>query len=271
MYGSDGVKSKLHENLLGLNEEIPNIKILYSKVPVHSKCYAWKDNNRIIHALIGSANFSVSGLTIPYKEILAETTYDTFEPLNAYINTIIQNSIECIDVEIIERQQGREIEIYNEKICTMTLLDPQTNEVQNSSGLNWGQSAVAHVNPNDALIPIRTVHIRNYPELFPPKQLVPIYDNKGRANRHNDGIDIIWDDGTSMQGLLEGTQPVDGIKYPKQIASAPQKSILGEYIRKRVGVPLGARITKRHLNAYGRTNIDVSLEAEGVYYFDFSV
>ena len=32
-----------------------------------------------------SANFSTNGLTTPYREILAETTRDTFTPLNDYI------------------------------------------------------------------------------------------------------------------------------------------------------------------------------------------
>ena len=78
-----------------------------------------------------------------------------------------------------------------------------------------------------------------------------------------------------MTGLLEGTRvrTVDGVRveYAKQIASTPKKKILGEYIRKRIGVPEGQAITISDLERYGRKTIDISLQGGGVYYFDFSV
>lgn len=276
MYGSDGIKRKLHEVLLHLNREQENLQILYSKVPVHSKCYVWKFSNRIVHALVGSANFSTSGLSTPHREVLAETNVDTFEPLNNYLNTILENSIICEDADYFERRDiGRRLGTIREtEYCRMTLLDPRTNEVQEYHGLNWGQGHIRghHTNPNDANIPIRIDNIRLYPELFPPKQTAPIaFNGRGRAQRNNDSIEIIWDDGTRMDGLLEGSQPFDGMKYPKQISSFPEKSVLGLYIRRRIGVPDGARVTRQDLMRYGRTHIDVSLQSQGVYYFDFSV
>lgn len=274
MYGSDGIKQKLHEALLHLSREQENLQILYSRVPVHSKCYVWKYSNSIVHALVGSANFSTSGLSTPHREILAETTVDTFAPLNLYLNTILENSIICENAVVTERREsGRKPETRDTEYCRMTLLDPDTNEVQNAHGLNWGQGQARghHTKLNDANIPIRSDYIRLYPELFPPKQSVPVaYNGRGRAQRNNDYIEIIWDDGTHMDGLLEGTMPVDGVIYPKQISSFPEKSTLGLYIRRRIGVPEGARVTRQDLIRYGRTHIDVSLQSEGVYYFDFS-
>ena len=99
---------------------------------------------------------------------------------------------------------------------------------------------------------------------------MPTQDNNGRPHRHNDSVEVIWDDGTTMECLFEGNQEDNGIVYPKQIASAPSKSLLGEYLRFRIGVPSGARVTRRDLNRYGRDYISVSLQAEGIYYFDFS-
>ena len=69
------------------------VTILYSKLAVHSKCYIWRKNANIVTALVGSANFSVSGLENPYKEVLAETTFDTFAPLNKYLNIVLENCI----------------------------------------------------------------------------------------------------------------------------------------------------------------------------------
>ncbi len=153
----------------------------------------------------------------------------------------------------------------------MTLLG-RDGEVQNSAGLNWGQNPNNHTRPNDAYIKIRVQDINDFPELFSPKRNYPIHqDTRGRVTRHNDAIDIIWDDGISMEGLLEGSQPIDGMTYPKQISSFPVKSELGEYLRNRLGVPLGQPVRKFHLERYGRTDIAVSLLGEGVYKFDFSI
>jgi hypothetical protein len=267
MYGSEGIKPTLHNALTDIQHDVQNLNIFYSKLPVHSKCYAWRKNGEIIHALIGSANFSVNGLTTPFREVLAETTFDTFKPLNSYIQHVLNNSISCLEVGY-----GKVIEsTIKSQYCSMTLL-ARNDEVQNSAGLNWGQNPKNHTTPNDAYITLRTSHIRDYPNLFQPKQINPqVIDSRGRQQRHNDSIEIIWDDGLTMEGLLEGSQPIDGVIYPKQISSFPSKAQLGEYIRYRIGVPLGQPVRKHHLISYGRTDIVVSLIGDGVYKFDFSV
>jgi hypothetical protein len=217
--------------------------------------------------LVGSANFSVNGLTTPFREVLAETTFDTFRPLNSYIQHVLNNSISCLEIDterIIES-------ITNAEFCTMSLLG-RNGEVQNAAGLNWGQNPKNHTKLNDAYIALRIQHITDYPHLFQPKQMnQPHLVNRGRAQRHNDSIEIIWDDGVTMEGLLEGSQQVNGMIYPKQISSFPVKSELGKYIRTRIGVPLGQPVRKSHLEKYGRTDIQVSLLGDGVYKFDFSV
>ena len=93
MYGSEGIQTRLHNSLIRIQNSVENLNIFYSQLPVHSKCYIWRNQGQIIHALIGSANFSVNGLTTPYREILAETTRDTFIPLNDYLGHVLNNSI----------------------------------------------------------------------------------------------------------------------------------------------------------------------------------
>jgi hypothetical protein len=113
--------------------------------------------------------------------------------------------------------------------------------------------------------------------MFPVKRTEPVRkDMIYRADhRDNDPIDIIWDDGTTMTGLLEGSRVVktDGIRkeYPKQIATTPNKSELGRYIRQRMGISEGKAIALSDLDRYGRRTIDISLQGEGIYYLDFSV
>lgn len=266
MYGSVGINPTLHTSLMTIQESINTLSIFYSNIPIHSKCYIWKKDGTIIYALIGSANFSNNGLTTPYREVLAETTLDTFTPLRIYIQYILNNSILCSQLN----NQQVLLNNTDPNICTMTLLS-KNGEVQNSAGLNWGQNPNNHTTPNDAYIAIRAAYIREFPTLFPPKQFNNTHTHgRGRIHRHNDSIEIIWDDGITMEGLLEGTQQINGLIYPKQISSFPEKSHLGEYIRHRIGVPLNQPVRKHHLESYGRTDIKISLLGEGVYKFDFS-
>lgn len=96
-------------------------------------------------------------------------------------------------------------------------------------------------------------------------------ESKGKANRENDEVELIWDDGTSMIGLMEGQTVVNGVIYPKQLSTSPQKNILGKYIRKRLGnLPIDCVIRKKDLQKYGRTHIDISKIGDGIYYLDFS-
>ncbi len=270
MYGDKGIQYRLHNALINCQLNIPHVNIYYSTVPIHSKCYIWKNNNVIKHALIGSANFSTNGLSTPYREILAETTYDTFQPLHEYVDRVMQNAILCTDLDLSFSNNIITQAINVGGVCQMSLLDNYGN-VPLKSGLNWGHGT-GNVVLNDAYIAIRKEHIRNCPYLFPPKQdFTTMYIAGGRSTRHNDLIEIIWDDGTTMDGLLEGSQDENGVKYPKQISSLPRKSLMGEYLRYRLGVPLGQRVTVEDLQRYGRMDISISLQDEGIYYCDFSV
>ncbi len=273
MYASDGIGNRLHTALIRMQNSLDNINIMYSTFPVHSKCYIWKKDGQVVHALVGSANFSANGLRTPYREILTTANNSTFDALNTYANMVLNSAILCSEIDVVTRprpDRGNQEERTTD-YCRMTLVIPSTGEVHEASGLNWGQNPLNHTNPRDASIPIRTTHIRNYPELFPAKLEFPTDTIGGRQHRHNDAIEILWDDGTTMEGLLEGSQPVDGIRHPKQISSFPSKSILGDYLRARIGVASGAYVNTEDLINYGRTHIDISLIGEGVYYCDFSV
>ncbi len=268
MYGEGGIGVGLHNSLLHTQATYQNIDISYSSSGVHSKCYIWKYQGQIVHALIGSPNFSTNGLTTPNREVLtvvSPNAYNDLDTYSIYVNSISNN---CSTVTL-GVQQVTAPQINNPNICNMTLLDG-TGNVPQASGINWGHGA-GHVTPNDAYIAVRKEHIRNYPFLFPPKQNAPIANlNQGRPQRHNDIIEIIWDDGTVMEGLLEGNQSENGLIYPKQISSFPNKSIMGAYLRQRLGVAPGALVTQQDFQNYGRTDISVSLQGAGVYNFDFS-
>lgn len=281
MYGSDSISAPLHRALLKLQEKMSNVDIFYSTIPVHSKVYFWKEGEDITRALIGSANFSVSGLRNDYKEVLTDMNKSSFPNFISYYEYVRERCISCKDPNIKVRKVSKvartslQIQPFLAKgICRISFLDKK-GFVPKKSGLNWGCSP-AHVSKGDAYIRITMEYIRMFPNLFPPKKYVDgiINENStGRKNRENDEVELIWDDGTIMVGLLEGKMynKQDGMLYPKQISTSPQKSILGKYLRDRLNVSLDHLITKTDLKRYGRDHIDISLIGEGIYYMDFSV
>ena len=281
MYGNDNISAPLHDALLELQNKLPNIEILYSTIPVHSKVYFWREGENITNALVGSANFSVSGLRNDYKEILTDMEANSFSDFKTYYEYVRERCVPCTDANIKPKKiskapkTSRHIQpLLAQGVCRASLLD-RKGFVAKKSGLNWGFSK-GHVSEGDAYIPILMDYIHLFPKMFPPKKYIGGVLNEnstGRKNRENDEVELIWDDGTVMVGLLEGQHlnKQDGMIYPKQLSTSPKKSILGMYLRKRLGVGINHIITKSDLKKYGRTHIDISLIADGIYYMDFSV
>lgn len=234
-------------------------------------------NNKIVTALVGSANFSINGLYNPYKEILAEVSVDDLKTLKMYMDRIMKYCKKCNELESVNYKKQKKIsaikdESVNQDIfCKMSLLDNH-GKVPQKSGLNWGLSE-ENTKSGDAYIAIKKALIEEFPDLFPPKLgYATKIPRGGKTNRQNEAVEFIWDDGTIMEGLLEGSQDIEGCSYPKQLCSGPKKYILGKYLRKRMGIEdLDYLITRDDLIKYGRTDISISLQGEGVYMLDFSV
>ncbi len=273
MYGADKIGRALHDSICRVRSTLPKTNVLYSKIPVHSKCYVWLKAGNVQTALVGSANFSLSGLMNPYKEVLADASRDTFLPLKDYITIVTNECIDCNDSSITFKKSKSIVTPPGSLIGRLPLTSSKLRgEVPLKSGLNWGFSDIAHVTKGDAYIPIPAEFIRANEGLIPPKQDHPLLDVvSGRRDRNNDIIDLIWDDGTLMQGLLEQNSTIDGIVYPKALSSSPSKSELGLYIRRRMGLPDDTIITKEDLLRYGRTDIGITKQGEGIYSLDFSV
>ena len=126
--------------------------------------------------------------------------------------------------------------------------------VPTKSGLNWGFSN-GHVSTEDAYIALTVNFFRHNQGFFP---------SQGNT------ITTKWDDGQIIECLLEGTQEINGVIFPKQISSFNDKSILGSYLRRRLNVSSMHIITMDDLDSYGRNYISVSNLGNNRYYFDFS-
>lgn len=286
---SQGINSKLFNSLSKIKRENEQLDLIFSQIDIHSKIYLWKQKNKIIAALIGSANFSRNGLCTDFRETLADATQDTFFHLNKYLNLIKENSIEepkKIQNKILleyEYQKNTKNLDYNLQFqYDIPLFSYENNKpiVHEKSGLNWGLSK-GHVALGDAYIRIPKQLLIENPYLIPAFE--KSYISKTKKKRNSDPIEIIWDDNTVMEASLEGKQSYNNLTYPKQIASYSKntikiggdrvsaKSILGRYLRKRLGVGLKDLINLETLDNYGRRTITFSLIESGVYFADFSV
>tara|TARA_B100001123_G_C15219387_1_gene990586 strand:+ start:252 stop:1253 length:1002 start_codon:yes stop_codon:yes gene_type:complete len=277
MYGEAGIDPSLHKTICAIDNSSAKISVFYSKLKVHSKIYLWLNRGRVVSGLSGSANFSNQGLLTLYREILSDLNAGDFRPVLKYATKVANKSISCFEHIARPRALPSQETSVMPTACSLTLLNPSTGEVHETHGLNWGQGTTNHTTRDDACIPIRVGHIRDYPDLFFPK---PGYSTSpgGRLQRQSDPIEVIFDDGFVMAGSMEGNNypyPIDqgdqGPVYPKQLTSFPDKGTIGKYFRDRLSVPHGQPVRKHHLESYGRKTIDFSVASEGVYKLDFSV
>ena len=171
MYGNDSISLPLHNALKEIQTQYPDVEILYSTIPVHSKIYTWNCDDSIKRALIGSANFSVSGMMNDYKEILSDVETDVFGNLRNYCNYVLSKTINCTDANVkvkkVFKASGRSKftqPLLLKNVCRATLLDVH-GKVSPKSGLNWGLSK-GHVSDGDAYIRITSKYIDQFPTLF---------------------------------------------------------------------------------------------------------
>lgn len=286
---TNGIDARLLTSLETIKNTNPNLKILYSQQEIHSKIYIWKKEDKVLSALIGSANFSSNGLRTDFRESLADATRDSFEPLKEYSKYILEHTTETPSLKasqaIVNYNEDYILDVAPERLYTVDI--PLYSEspsrgryVPERSGLNWCFSN-GHVAPGDAYIRIPKSIIQMETELIKPFD--SSYISTTLRKRNSDSIELIWDDGFVMEASLEGIQTYQNKNYPKQLASYKSqipylngerisaKSILGRYLRKRLGIGLTDLITMETLENYGRTTITLSLIEEGVYYADFSV
>lgn len=293
---SKGVNHGLYDSIKKAQEQNSRLIVRFTNIEVHSKIYIWKRKGDIREVLMGSANFSNNGLKTDYRESLADISKNDINRLEDYCDFVLENSTD--KPPIVEPKKNKltveqtfkmvrnpeEVEKLAQTSDTyeLPLFSHKNglNFVPEKSGLNWCLSN-GHVAKGDAYIAIPKEIIKTRPNFF-PKYDTNYKSPKGEKMRQSDPIELIWDDGVIMEASAEGTQRNNGDSFPKQLTSFSSKSrkelggisaksILGRYIRKRLGVSIDKLVTISDLKNYGRTTISISKISDGVYYLDFSV
>jgi hypothetical protein len=225
---------------------------------VHSKVYIWKENNEPILSFSGSANYTQSAFFSPRKEILSQC-----EPKNAfdYFEKLLSHTIKCTHIEAEEyckkdeiiKEEGYllESDVGSLETCELPLVSVKSGEIQNASGLNWGQSA-ALKNPKNP-------RNKNDAYLTVPKSIreCKFFPERGRY------FSVRTDDGYALTCVIAQD-------FGKAIQTPNDNSELGYYFRARLGVPEGEKIETSDLKAYGRLSVTFVKLDEEDYYMDFS-
>lgn len=268
MVTESGVAPADHDFFRRASSSGRGIDVRYSAAAeVHSKLYLWTRAGVPTAGLIGSANFTWPGLNSPGRETLLDIPRGDLPAVLDYANGVVARSRSCLDdamnsfvtegPRLMATEAGGVRTDSRLSAGTLSLVSTRNGEVPDGSGINWG-FADANVNPNDAYLPISVGMIRDLPGLIPP-----------RSGNRNSPVELLWDDGEVMVGYLEGSHYVDGRLFPKQLASHPEKSILGKYLRRRLGVEPGKKVLMADLERHGRKNIAISQLGVGRYFLDF--
>jgi hypothetical protein len=228
----------------------------------HSKIYVWCNDSGPQEAFIGSSNytqmgFGVTRAAVNHRETCVKLNAEVaFEYVLAssqggisYRSPDIMNYIDLIDeiagseVETDESDSNLNMSLEFVDLPLIMTRPSDNGEVHPKSGLNWGQREGR--NPNQAYIPIPSVVSKS--NFFPEKGI---------------HFQVITDDGEAF--ICTVAQDGD-----KALETPNDNSILGKYFRERLGLAIGAFVTKAHLQEFGSNQVRIYKEDDECYRLSF--
>lgn len=212
--------------------------------PVHAKTYCWMKGDEPCVAFVGSANYTLTAFGREQIESVVEADQ---RGVMSFHRETRRNTVDCNDEDIEQKialteTRSAEDDDDSESV-TLSLLDKRTGDPPAKSGINWGQRP--NRDPNEAYI--------NIPA------------NIGRSGffpERSEQFTVLTDDGDSF--IMVRAQDAG-----KGIETTQNNSLLGRYLRTRIGVKSGEYVTRQHLVEYGRTNVTFRKIDEETYEMDF--
>lgn len=276
MTSMEGVANWHHQAFLGLiNRFADRLIIQYqtSQPGNHRKLYYWYDDILEKKIFVGSANFTQNGFG-RQRELLVEATFSNIEEIFADLNVIqcdsphieevitfysasprriiaqvpalIDKSLEIESVQSTTEVLSTPTSTYSDYV-DLSLLNRNTGEVPERSGLNWGQREGRDHNEAYLSVP-RSIHNKNT-DFFPPSAAPFV---------------VVTDDGESLICVMAQ-------QNRKGIHTRESNSIMGAYFRRRLGIEGGAFVTVADLRRYGRDSVRIYKIDEETFYLDFGV
>ncbi|HEY3287266.1 MAG TPA: restriction endonuclease PLD domain-containing protein [Gemmatimonadaceae bacterium] len=235
--------------------------------PVHSKVYGWYNGDKDVSGFAGSANYSQYGffenqqrnqLSIEDPKLI-KTLFDSLLADSIYIPLVV------IEPPPGHPREGEEgvvqpggllWEVPDTRVRISFLSKDGT--LPQVSGLNWGQRLERRVLPDGTETFLQREKNQTYLSL--------------KGDSRKDGFlpprairfTLVTDDGKSFDCV----RAQDG---DKAIHTTDDNSILGRYLRSRLGVPDGGVVTKEDLVRYGRTDFTIEKLDDETFLLDLSV
>jgi len=267
MCPNDGLSISNHRGFQQLaRDEFPgNFECSYIMKPpsVHSKVYAWFKDDLPICGFAGSANYTQNAFHSLQHEALsdckAEDVFAYFKSLSGDTIYCTHNEAENFILLYNDRYYARKEKYYEESVrhkneipsylyglsSVKTSLLTRKGTVGERSGLNWGQRPGR--DPNQAYIGLSSEIYRT--DFFPKRTI---------------HFTVLTDDNK----VLICTRAQDNAKA---IHTPHRNSDIGEYFRRRLGVPSGDAVNLEDLIKYGRADVDFYKIDNETYFMDFSV
>jgi hypothetical protein len=276
------VSPKKHEDICRLigfiNEShgMPKLTCRYicTGSEVHSKVYIWSSTDRTLtdmpyRAFCGSLNYTTNAF---YKR---RETVAMCDPWSAYryYTQLLPDTIDCLDPSASERLKnavnntGAEMDeadssekdylLYDSMTpidtLSVSLLRADGSDTGYGSGINWGiRPNGTKRNQNQAYIPYNA-----------QDKKAGFFPDRSNPNDENCPMFkvITKDFGSFHMRMAQAGN--------KALHSVESNAILGEWIRKRIGVPYGGYVTKQMLELYGKTYVTFRKYPNQIYLLDF--
>lgn len=278
MTSNKGLTEKKHKDILNLISRISDDKGMphfscrykFKGEDIHSKVYIWCKDEKPAFAFCGSANYSMNAF---HKRREAMEACDATEALG-YYNSLLCDTISCNDSTLASKlhfskscEKSAETDEFNiENLswemfagktpideCTVSLLMANEEGTGFGSGLNWGIRKDGTKREHDqAYIPYNA---KNRKDGFFPLKKKPSEKNNPIFKVVPNGFDPFF-----MRIAQQGN---------KGIQTAESNSLLGQFFRKKLGVPSGTFITKEMLENYGKTYVVFRKYREDLFTLEF--
>lgn len=241
---------------------------------VHSKVYIWGSPDETVselpfRAFCGSLNYTTNAF---YKRRESVAMCDPISAYRYYME-LLPDTIDCFDPLVSERLKNianntgpvaeepdnsekdylRYDSITPIDVLRVSLLRADGTDTGYGSGINWGiRPNGTKRNPNQAYIPYNA---KDKKDGFFPDRINPDDENCPMFKV------ITKDFGSFHMRMAQAGN--------KALHSVESNAILGEWIRRRIGAPLGGYVTKQMLELYGKTYVTFRKYEDGVYLLDF--
>ena len=211
--------------------------------PVHAKVYIWVKNEKPVAAFAGSANYTLTGFGKTQVEAVGAVDKHL---AHEFYNKLLRRSVDCANAEgkitLLPTRRVKEDREETDSI-NLSMLVKRTGETHTAGGINWGQRE--NRDPNEAYIPF-SANIRRS-GFFP---------EKGRRF-------VVQTDDSEVFVMVVASGKGKVLETPDN------NSLIGEYLRRRLGVASGEYVTREHFEKYGRTDITFTKVDDETYFMDF--